>query len=381
MDAVVQFVRNALCCVKDCMFFKETIPWLYDPDVTMKYIYNDLPHPLNQTTPLEVMICLTQFYAHYSLSSYGFSLILNGFTVLRNTKTVISVRTSAKENKMGKVADVILDQRLNKDKKEAAFNIFTGVLALAIGVSFFWLFANSLHVTSTDWIGGLPGLIHALIVMEVALVPFLYFMVKDGMKKRRESKQLAELAEKLISQKQKVSSELLMDEQVFTWIAGSESKWEPFWNTYLKISNDDFISKYITAEVMNVGEIVKYLTSDKGHDEDTNIFQKKLGQRLKSDAFHLNMEGWREYAYFIFNLFAFYGYSISILCYYFEEDENRQQPNYYVSQYMMKMDNETADWSGNFLGDLMWTLEPLVIMSSPIFFMNLESRTKKMKKD
>jgi len=382
MDAVVQLVRNALCCVKDWMLFEETMPWLYDPDVIMKYVYSDLPSPLNQTTPLEFMICLSQFYAHFSVTYSGYSLVKNGYTVLQNTSKVTSVRKGDAQNRMGKVADDILDQRLKKDRKVAVNNIFTGFLALAIGISFFWLFANSLHITSTDWLGGLPGLIHALIVMEVALIPFLYIMIKDGNKKRSDSKLLTNLADDLISQKKKITTEIMMDEEVFTWIAGSDKAWEPFWNNVEGISDDnDFISKYISAEVMNIGEILRYLTADKGHDGDTALFQKKQGYRLSSDAFHYNMEGWREYAYFIFNFLAFYGYSLSILSYYFEEDENHQQPNYRVGQYMMGMNNEYADWSGNFLGDLMWTFEPLVIMVSPIIFMNLQPRTRKLKKD
>merc|ERR1712194_402165 len=175
---------------------------------------------------------------------------------------------------------------------------------------------------------------------------------------------------------------MLMDEKVFTWIAGKDQAWEPFWNKTSSSPNDAVsIEKQILSELKTVQKIVKTLTSAQGNDEDTVIFQKNLASRLNSDGIYSRLEGWREYAYFFFNFFAFYGYSLSILAYYYEENENQQQPNYYVDQYMLQMGNELADWRGNFLGDFMWTLEPLVIMGSPMLFISMEEKARKLKKD
>lgn len=64
IDAVIQLIRNALCCVKDWSLFSDTI--LYDSNKTSEFLGGvDLPSPLNQTTPLEVIISLTQFWACY----------------------------------------------------------------------------------------------------------------------------------------------------------------------------------------------------------------------------------------------------------------------------------------------------------------------------
>ena len=65
----------------------------------------------------------------------------------------------------------------------------TGCCVLPLWIAFFWLFANSLHITTAaGWIGGLPLLIHALTVMEVALLPLLYFMTKDANTALRKAK-------------------------------------------------------------------------------------------------------------------------------------------------------------------------------------------------
>merc|ERR550539_1021993 len=81
--------------------------------------------------------------------------------------------------KSKKAADFIRQSIMN-EAKAALRNTFVGICVLSIGVSFFWLFGNSLHVTAAGWIGGLPALIHALTVMEVALMPLLYLMIKDA---------------------------------------------------------------------------------------------------------------------------------------------------------------------------------------------------------
>lgn len=400
MDAVVQLVRNFLCCVKDWDLFSADsgsfLSWIHDPSVIDRFLYSDLPSPLNLTTPLEFVISLSQFYAHWSCSKSGYGLISTGVRRLSAIDRVSAVRFKKDigSSDIDTAADVILDKRLKKDRAAALYGIFCGCLVLPIGIAFFWLFANSLHVTSTDWIGGLPYLIYAIIVMEIALVPFLYFMIRDGNDKRHEAHVMQQLAVSVEKADGKIKQSLLMDEKVFTMIAAtapdtSHRTWEPCWqntasgDTVLDNSTSDAdVTKLIAAELKNVQEIVRSLTSNKGNDEDQRAWQQKLADRLRSDATHTALEGWREYVYFVLNLLAFYGYSLSVLAYYFPEDDGAR-PQYedlpftYVGQYMLYMENEIADWRGNFLGDLMWTFEPLVIMGSPVLFYHLQQRNIK----
>jgi hypothetical protein len=71
------------------------------------------------------------------------------------------------------------------------------------------------------------------------------------------------------------------------------------------------------------------------------------------------MEGYREYLYFVLNFIAFYGYMLGVLTYYFD---NEKDQHYIVQQLKLGYTNMEADWGGNFAGDLMWTIEPIVIL-------------------
>jgi len=43
--------------------------------------------------------------------------------------------------------------------------------------------------------------------------------------------------------------------------------------------------------------------------------------------------------------------------------------------------NSDADWGGNFAGDLMWTVEPVVILASPYFIKKMIGAVVKAKQD
>eukprot|EP00978_Attheya_sp_CCMP212_P005259 scaffold11660_cov49-Attheya_sp.AAC.10 len=164
MDAVVGFLRNVLCCIKDLNIFPDSVIY----DATRTNLYYNLPEPLNETTPLEVFISIFQFYALVSCSLSGLQLMTSmGIWKLKRINALIEARAAKQKSSL---SDQIVDASLEKERAAAARTAFVGINVFCIGVSFFWLFANSWSVTSTDWIGGLAALIHALTVMEVALI-------------------------------------------------------------------------------------------------------------------------------------------------------------------------------------------------------------------
>ena len=77
----------------------------------------------------------------------------------------------------------------------------------------------------------------------------------------------------------------------------------------------------------------------------------------------LYVKAYREFVYFLLNFVAFYGYLMGILAFYYPDDD--KQPSY-VRSLKFGYGNRLADWTGNFAGDLMWTIEPLVILGSPM---------------
>ena len=104
MDAVVQFLRNALCTAKNFNFLGDS--FLYDPKVTAQYY--TFPSPLNETTPLEVLISATQLYALVSTSFAGYKMVTqSGIGKLQLINRLVNLRTKAKE-----------DEKKKKDEKK-----------------------------------------------------------------------------------------------------------------------------------------------------------------------------------------------------------------------------------------------------------------------
>jgi len=86
-----------------------------------------------------------------------------------------------------------------KEVNGALRNAFVGIcVLLPIGISFFWLFRyKSLHITEAEWVGSLPALSHALTVMKIALVPLLYFTLKDASSALKKAVDIRAMVEKI----------------------------------------------------------------------------------------------------------------------------------------------------------------------------------------
>lgn len=361
MDAVVQFVRNALCCIKDLQIFHST------------GMHNSaqlpLPGPMEKTTPLEVLIGVTQFYAFVSVSRSGLKLILDsGLTKLRTMQNLLKKLKGRPTD----VANDILIRRLEKEKASAHRNLFVGVNVLCIGLAFFWLFANSFHVTETTWIGGLPALIHALTVMEIALVPLLYYMISDSITLIGKAAVMEYLATVLRKCSNKVPSAILTEETLSFLHDG----WIPFW-AGKSVFSDEEEEEAILHELKNLASGLELWTAE-NDDKTTKTLIKSTASRLESESILTRYEGYREFVYFILNFVAFYGYMLGILVYYVETEDDQ---SVYVRALKLGMTNNAADWTGNFAGDLMWTIEPIVILGSPALVNWLKPMPAKVKVD
>lgn len=357
MDAIVQLVRNALCCIKDLTLLGDT--FLYDPTVTAKFI--TFPEPLDQTTPLEILICICQFYAFVSVTFSGYRLMFsNGLVKARRVEALVTKRSSLKNKS---IADQLVDERLMIELEEANKSSFIGVNVFAIGVCFLWLSANSLHITQAGWIGGLPALIHALTVMEMALAPLLYFMIVDGIELIGKSARMKYLAGILRKCDTKLPQEVLTNETVDVLF---EDGWAPFWSNGISAPPKDSTveEKQLEGEISTLLTNLESWITDKDNDKmKTTITQ--TADRLEADSTSARYEAYREFVYFVLNFIAFYGYMLGVLTYYTSDDENEYSV---VRTLKLGMSHSDADWHGNFAGDLMWTIEPVVIMGSPLLF-------------
>mmetsp|Transcript_15529 Transcript_15529/g.22625 ORF Transcript_15529/g.22625 Transcript_15529/m.22625 type:complete len:395 (-) Transcript_15529:39-1223(-) len=394
MDAIVQLIRNAMCCVKDLNLFAESLPNLYDPEYTSKFYTFPTPF-MSKTTPLEFLICISQLYACISCTISGYNLIFGGGILKLKRLTRVSdlvhkkrldkagskKKDDDKDDKADKddaIVNQVVATSVMKEANGALRNVFVGICVLPIGMSFFWLFCNSLHITEAGWVGGLPALIHALTVMEIALVPLLYFMLKDASSALRKAVDIRAMVEKFSEKKNK---DVAPSGGELSWINLDsyslivDSGWSPYWTTSA-ISNvdQDAEGKMLTKEIEALERNVKSSLSG-----DAAIVNASKAAEMEEAAQVSYLEGYREYAYFVFNFIAFYGYLLGVVVYYFDADENQPAA---VRQLKLGYSNDDADWGGNFAGDFMWTVEPIVILLSPFIISRLtKSKGDKVKKD
>jgi hypothetical protein len=399
MDAYVQFVRNALCTIKNFDLFSTT--FLYDPKVTSEYY--DFPSPLNETTPLEFLIAITQLYAFVSVSLAGYRMIMHaGLGKLRLLGRLMEIKkatdheereknkskTEEEEKKKNKKNKTKEDESCDDESETAVMaaavarrlvlesiidegdassrSTFVGINVLVVGLAFFWLFANSFHVTSTNWIGGTAGLIHSLTVMELGLVVFLYYMARDARGHVSRSRRMVKFATK-ISKSRRLSIEdargITVEE--YGWLV--PGGWSPFW---ARGASNPVVSesKLLTKEEEDVASNLSSFVIRIDDDVVDGILARS---RISS------FEGYREYVYLALNFFAFYGYFACILVYYHPDESSRPE---YVRGMLFGMKGADADWLGNAVGDFMWTVEPIIILSSPMIFDSLSPKKAKKEK-
>jgi hypothetical protein len=359
LDATVQFLRQGLCCIEDLELFQSSVLW----DSSYTTIYYAFPEPLNKTTPLEALISCLDLHAFFSLTQQGWTTMIASYEKIGRINRLINFRGPVKSE-----ADRLVDASLDKEMKFAIRSLFIGVLVMFIGLSFFWLIGNSWHVTETEWIGGIQALINASTAMEVCLLPLLYYMWKDA------GEQFAKAARmELLACRMKKGA--LKPEDMGLSSFEALSGWVPFWEAGVGLFEEVDSTKeekLMAQEVAKVKDTLKGLVGKKG-DADRDA---KVGDLLASVAL-IRLEGYLEYLYFVLNSIAFYGYLVGIVVYYWEDE--LKQPGWVQQGLLMGMNSTHADWHGNFAGDLMWTIEPVIIMGSPILFSLMKPKPSKIK--
>eukprot|EP00531_Pseudo-nitzschia_arenysensis_P012590 CAMPEP_0116125016 /NCGR_PEP_ID=MMETSP0329-20121206/5587_1 /TAXON_ID=697910 /ORGANISM="Pseudo-nitzschia arenysensis, Strain B593" /LENGTH=390 /DNA_ID=CAMNT_0003619031 /DNA_START=57 /DNA_END=1229 /DNA_ORIENTATION=+ len=382
MDAIVQLIRNALCCIKDLEIFSDTL--LYDPSKTKELLMGvfsvELPEIVDKTTPLEVIISITQLYACLSCTKSGCMLAWNSAGKLKRIVRLLESRLSqtapADNSKHATTANRIVNESLVKEAKSAMRNVFVGILVAPIGIAFFWLFANSWHITETGWIGGIVALIDALTVMEICLIPLLYYMIVDGFAQLKKVQETKEVMETVTTEKGFGPDYLNITRYEYM-----EPGWVPFFEEGLSPmggASTDSETKQLEAETKQVQQTLGlwFAPAKDDGEKDAKIRKEALGNALgtmKKSLFGFSTKGYREFLYFLLNFVAFYGYLMGIITFYYPDDEF--QPSW-VSQLKLGTDNAFADWTGNFAGDLMWTIEPAVILASPYYIASMAPTIK-----
>ncbi|KAL7570227.1 hypothetical protein ACA910_020652 [Epithemia clementina (nom. ined.)] len=391
MDSVVQLIRNALCIVKSTGFLYESFPALYDSTVLPHYY--DLPEPLNETTPLEFTISFSQAYVTFSLCPSGTKLIHTSYgKYVRVQRILFDEKTTMRH---GKTTDAhrLVQESLLKEAKYALRSMFIGFLLVCIGSSFFILATNSIHITETGLNGGIEAVIHALIVNELALVPLLFYMWEDFKAQMLKSSRMKQVADQ-------ITSKTAADGSVGGSLKSSEidlatfealTDWLPFWDAGIsifdmKVPDGEEEEKLVAKEIALVQSLLEGLTGvakDTKKDDDavaklggksslqTTAFLHTKSQALLHKSRMTTLEGYREFVFFVLNAVAVYSYMVSIVIYYYSNMET--QPFLIRSILCFGMDNAVADWYANFWGDVMWTIEPVIALSTTAVFASMNA--------
>jgi hypothetical protein len=343
--AIVQLLRCGLCCIKDLGLFQSTALW--DPCYLGQYVYS-LPEPLDQTTPLEGLISVAQMYGFVSNSISGCNLVHTSYAKIRRIKRLLNVRIVSQTH-----ADKMVHTSLKKEMLLARRNVWIGLFVMSIGLCFFWFAAHSWHITETNWLGGPPALISAIAVMEVCLLPLLFYMLKDGSEQWARANRMNDLATKIVAGTWTVDD---IDMNSLEVLSGCTLLSDTDMTGCLTIDfgNDQFC---IADKVQHA--LDRLLGRKKMAEKDPTRNLNDMAEKLLLSSRKARAEGLRKLICLVLNFVAFYGYLLSILVYYWQS-EHKQPP--IIRTLMFGMNNSAAGWHGNFASNLMWGLEPVLAL-------------------
>jgi hypothetical protein len=423
MNAAVQFIRNALCCIKDLEWYRDSV--LYDAKYLRTVHGYDYPPYTEKTTPLEAMISMVQMYVFVTGVPSALSLLWYSIGKLQRIQRILERKNrqvptnndnSGNNGKMKLAVEKLLLQSLWKEATVALQSVFIGFNIFFISLAFLWLAANSWHVTETaEILGGLPALIHALTVMEICLLPLLYYMIKDAnsMMRNANAYETSEIHWR--------KRHLIVEKDVTLPVFEALKDWTPFWQggispvwlystkTLIQREQADwqregqivqqFLDEMTGAHHQSLAAATSSSTSmkkkrdDDGQQQNLVLAQHahEMADRLHVKKRLVRFEAYREYFLFLVNLVAWYGYGVCILVYYYypnnnDDDETKSSsPSPQWLRWVLSLaaggigrvdDNpqfaSILDWRGNFAGDLMWTIEPLIVLLSPYYLARLQ---------
>jgi hypothetical protein len=362
LNVVVALIRNGLCCIKDLDLFAGSV--LYDEKYTS--LFYKLPEPyMSKTAPLDLMIGMAQFYACVSLVIGGYHMMRKGYGT---KKACAAVRSQIHHQRVKKYSAGyrVIETQLADDEAESFRLMWEGIWVTFVGGSFFWLTANSLHLIEAGALGGMQGLIHAITVAEIALLVSLGYMVKDGSKKLFKSQRISkDVIPTLTESRGRLGN--VVQTSFFDNITYSQlvyGGWTPVWDTAdVQKIDDTMVQTELKSIQQTIDSLLALDKSAKSESEEKLVQAVTLAsQRLSKEAWTIKMKGYLDYLYFILNAVAFYGYLICVLVFYLPDKEGAP-----VLWAHMKygLPNPVADWTGNFAGDAMWTIEPFTMLLAP----------------
>jgi heme/copper-type cytochrome/quinol oxidase subunit 4 len=354
------------------------------------------------------IIGITQGIASLLGTFKGVKLVMAGYSSRRRVAKWIA---GVMEMTDGPEKEIMTDG-LKAEMGKSVNDIIVGFLEYITGLCFFVLASSTL-----GYLDNVDMVIFALLLMNVALVYFLYLMWKSYSDANLNAKLTEELAAKLdganFSDEKKAVRTLMkcaaeagfagklheaisrMDAQYKAIYANpkanssmieAESDVLETLLSDLCLQNDDTGSMFVDvhtppkargrskspARGRSKSPMVEKTPRKRGNSKGkavnggksptTSAGKAKVARSvaaygLRQQSRELSVGAGLELTYFILNFIAFYGYSLCILAYYFANSND-------TWHHMLKfgMTHTDSDWWGNLAGDLAWTIEPAIIL-------------------
>ncbi|RYH20467.1 hypothetical protein EON65_23355 [archaeon] len=412
-STVTQFVRNFACVLKSLLPYSHGVHKIAFPKATA---------PFNKVSNIELFISVTQFAAVCFNIMASYADTIQGFRDYRRSgKFLVGLDrlTLSGGSTVGSAEYTFLRHSLQNDKTNAITKFWIGICEFFIGCVFMFLVANSLHLHGPTHP---KPVMDALILQELALAYILTVMWKSFMTKMISSLKTRSLAKKLQTLKPKQVTpskiiELAADSGYLHNIMDIIAIIDPSFRcaypssfsmaaalkddltrlhdlmaiTAKSEQQEPLITPELTSTSQDLTTSPRYgLRSRQRKADDKNDSSVSTMENLASDsqanqhAFtqeHLNELVYKlnvmsqmhiyemvvSFVLFSLNLIAGYGYMMGILSFNFPAASlsSSNPGNYIAKMLMFDMSNASADWWGNFCGDLAWTIEPVVVLINP----------------
>jgi len=366
-----QLVRNFLCVVKAL---------LPASSILLQPLFSLAPEPLNEVNVLEYAIAITQFGAVVFNIVACYTDMIQGYReYLRSRKSLVALdKLSIHGGSVGSGEYTVLKHALQSDLNVGNVRFWIGVCEFFIGCAFTFLMANSLHLRAPThpW-----PLIHAVSVMEICLVYILYIMWEAVIKQMSKGLKLSELAVRVKqAQGTKLSTRKVLEiasdcgylDNLMEAYMLSEPSYTPVYRRSavlceglredLKLIHniiDDSMNSSSTTMVTNDGLTIV--------DSNPTFTHKPKKQPIRSGIVVSDLQAKATVCYveavidlllFILNFIAGYGYFMSVIACYYPQAADGSLPE----GLMLGLSSMDADWYGNFMGDLAWAIEPVIII-------------------
>lgn len=389
----VQLIRNFLCVWKTFLPTTSSFRLLAFPTASS---------PLNAVNCIEFFIALTQGSAVILNFISCYINIIKGLgEVFRTNRLKASLdQLSVFGASQSSVEYTLLRHSLEDGHSKGYHNIRVGIAEFFLGGVFAFLAANSLHIHGPSH--PLP-LIQALIVMEIALVYFLYSMIKQMIFDMSTYRRLQLLRNMIESNHMKVQDKN-KDEK-----SKDKTKEKDHTDSNKKIGNRRVLLsatecgfvhnlmvpfQHIIApsfafksyNMMPSAHQAQVLRNDlrdihnlllSSDDQNTHVntsmitttsslseVLNRIDRYSQECVFDLSLT----MVCFVLNGLAGYGYLLGILAYYYPKAslDSNNVIEMVVKMLMWNMSASTAEYVGNLVGDVAWTIEPVVVLLVPL---------------